>query len=294
MTSRHLQSCVNTVLKMSVASKVTRILDVGCGDGLLIKYLAQSFSVSHPGREIEVFGMDVHDHGVQAPGYWAKTLSLLSGTFPTIDWRQRLRLVSIADPWPYPDSYFDVVVSNQVLEHVGDHLHFFQEHRRELSSSGTGFHLFPLHHCIIEPHLMLPLVHWVADQGRRETAIAMATRLGFGKFAGPGHERSSYAAAHSEYLEHQVNYQTQHGIAAVAAAAGLAPSFARTHFYYLQKLRSIMGRPSVETYPPSGTPAANVLASLLRYVSSVTLELRPSGESVARSVAAAIRQQEDA
>ena len=256
MTHRHLLSCVNTVLKMSVASKVTRILDVGCGDGLLIKYLAQSFSVSHPGREIEVFGMDVHDHGVQAPGYWAKTLSLLSGTFPPIDWRQRLQLVAIAEPWPYPDLYFDAVVSNRVLEHAGDHLHFFQ--------------------------------------GRRETAIAMATRLGFGKFAGPGHERSSYAAAQSEYLEHQVNYQTQHGIAAVAAAAGLAPSFARTYFYYLQKLRSIMGRPTVKIYPPSGTPAANVLARLLRYVSSVTLELRPSGESVARSVPAAIRQQVDA
>lgn len=160
---------------MSVASKVTRILDVGCGDGLLIKYLAQSFSVPHPGRKFEVFGMDVHDHGVQAPGYWAKTLSLLSGTFPPIDWRQRLQLVAIAEPWPYPDLYFDAVVSNRVLEHAGDHLHFFQ--------------------------------------GRRETAIAMATRLGFGKFAGPGHERSSYAAAQSEYLEHQVNYQTQHGIA---------------------------------------------------------------------------------
>ena len=294
VTHRHLLSCVNTALRdTSCPPKVTRILDVGCGDGLLIKYLVESLALAHPGREIEVHGMDVHDHGVQAPGYWANTRSMLSGVFSKVDWRQRLQLISIADAWPFPDAFFDVVISNQVLEHVGDHHRFFREHRRALSDGGVGFHLFPLHHCIIEPHLKLPLVHWVADRERRKTAIAMMTRLGFGKFTGLSHERDSYAATHADYLEHEVNYHTQGGIAAAAAAAGLVPSFAQTHYYYLQKLRAMTGRPFVETYPSGGNLMGNTLAKLLRYVSSVTLGVRPSDGRLTRNVPAATRHRVD-
>ena len=288
VTHRHLLSCVNTALPDAGSPHaVTRLLDVGCGDGLLIKYLVESLALTHPRRAIEVYGMDVHDHGVQAPGYWAGTLSLLSGAFPSIAWRQRLRLISTTDPWPYPDAHFDLVVSNQVLEHVGGHQHFFREHRRVLAGSGTGFHLFPLHHCIIEPHLRLPLVHWFSSREGRKAAIAMTTRLGFGRFTGPDTERDSYAAAQADYLMNQVNYQSQGAIAAAAAAAGLAPSFARTHWYYLQKLRALTGRPFVESYSPGGRLVEDALAKLLRYVSSVTLELRPSGRHVALNVPAA-------
>jgi 2-polyprenyl-3-methyl-5-hydroxy-6-metoxy-1,4-benzoquinol methylase len=276
VTHRHLLSCVNSALSEYITSPNTvRILDVGCGDGLLIRYFVQSLSALHPGRKIEVHGMDVHDHGVQPAGYWAHTLGMLSGAVPGVDWQDRLRLISISDSWPYADGFFDIVVSNQVLEHVGDHRRFFHEHRRVLSRDGVGFHLFPTHHCILEPHLRLPLVHWISDREWRKSAIAMTTRLGFGKFSGTAQERDAYASTHADYLRDQVNYKTQRQLAEVAEAEGLAPSFALTHRYDVQKLRTMAGRPFEESYASSDSMTGKVLAMILRYVSSVTLQVRP-------------------
>ncbi len=285
MTHRHLLSCLNTFLENSDLENSDnradpiRILDVGCGDGLFIKYLVETLSVTCPERNFEIFGMDVHDHGVQVPGYWAETLKTLTEAFPSIDWRERLKLVSVADPWPFPDGFFDVVISNQVLEHVGDHLYFFRQHRRVLAGGGAGFHLFPLHHCIIEPHLRLPLVHWFTNRRLRKQAIALTTRLGMGKFKGPPDQLDAYAEIHADYLVNQVNYKTQRNIADYAAEAGLTPSFGKTHHYFAQKLRAISGRPFVEHYPQSDGLSGRSLAMFLRYISSATLEVTRSEEN---------------
>ena len=278
VTHTHLLSCLQTVLAAAGSHSVTRILDVGCGDGLLVKYLTQSLAQILPGQKIEIFGLDVNDHGVQAPDYWEKTQRLLAKELPSVDWSQRLKLVSVTDPWPFPDAWFHAVVSNQVLEHVQDHAFFFREHRRVLAPQGTGIHLFPLHHCILEPHLLLPLVHWVKDFERRKSAIAVATRLGFGRFSGTKAERDKYAAGHAAYLVQQVNYKTQDAVANVALAAGLVPTFAQTHFYYAQKIRSLLGQPRIATYRQPPNLLGNLYARLLRYVSSVTLHVRPASE----------------
>lgn len=275
VTHRHLLSCVKTWIESNHQNpELIRILDVGCGDGLLVKYLTDTLLQSHGHLSIEIYGMDVHDHGVQPPGYWAQTLKFLSKNYPTIDWSTRFFLVSVYDDWPFADDFFDVVISNQVLEHVGNHNHFFSEHKRVLRDQGVGYHLFPLWHCIIEPHLRLPLVHWISNRELCTRAITWATKIGFGKYKGTPSDLPKYAMLHAIYLKEQVNYKTQRQIAKSARGVGLYPSFSKSQHYYTQKLRAIFGKPFAESYPPNYTILGHVLAVLLRYVSSSTLELR--------------------
>lgn len=72
------------------------ILDVGCGDGLLLKLLQQ--------KGITAEGVDISPEGVAkcvAAGFVAK-------------------VHSVDEPLPYPDGSFDTVVLLDVLEHVYD------------------------------------------------------------------------------------------------------------------------------------------------------------------------------
>lgn len=285
MTHRHLLSCIKGwIAERHSNGETIRILDVGCGDGQLIRYLTEALAWSHGKLAIEIYGMDVYDHGVQASGYFDQTLKLLSHAAPAIEWKTRLQLVSVSDPWPYPDRFFDIVISNQVLEHVGNHNYFFSQHRRVMKDVGAGFHLFPLWHCVLEPHLRMPFVHWIRDREHRARAIKIASKLGFGKFNGTKDDLQKYASAHADYLTEQVNYKTQREIALAARETGLHPSFSKSHHYYLQKLRSLAGRPADESYGSGGALFGRALAFLLRYVSSSTLELRvPAEENEIRS-----------
>lgn len=64
---------------------------------------------------------------------------------------------------PYRDASFDVVVSNHVLEHVGDspaqELHL-REIRRVLTGDGIAYISVPNRWRIVDRHVHLPLVSW--------------------------------------------------------------------------------------------------------------------------------------
>ena len=61
------------------------------------------------------------------------------------------------------DGSFDVVVSNHVVEHVGDreaqrtHL---AELRRVLAADGLGYLATPTRWALVEPHFTVPLLSW--------------------------------------------------------------------------------------------------------------------------------------
>jgi ubiquinone/menaquinone biosynthesis C-methylase UbiE len=76
------------------------------------------------------------------------------------------RLAAIEEPYrlPYPDGWFDVVVSEQVLEHVQDYEQAFREIRRVLEPSGVSLHEFPGRWVSREPHTFVPLATVI--QGR--------------------------------------------------------------------------------------------------------------------------------
>ena len=102
-----------------------QILDVGCGNGDLIRYIHQSLIQAFPSLEVAIHGLDVVDSGVQDQAYQVKTLQHLTAAVTDVQWGKRLHFISQNQQWPFPPNTFDFVLSNQVLEHVSNHETFF-------------------------------------------------------------------------------------------------------------------------------------------------------------------------
>lgn len=104
--------------RLEVASqligKCERLLDIGCGEGLL--------ATLTKGRYEEFFGVDISKVALEI----AKSRGV------------RTFCVNIdAEPLPFPDDSFDCVVSLDVIEHVFDPLHLLSESKRVLVTGGN-------------------------------------------------------------------------------------------------------------------------------------------------------------
>src|SRR5262245_47703231 len=152
ITHQHILAVVNTEIRRRRPSAPVRILDVGCGDGRLLSYLATNLPILQPSARFEFYGLDVDDRGVQRPGFLDAARALLRERVPTEDWEGRLVGLSSTDAWPFADEYFDAIVSNQVFEHVGDHAWVLAQIARTLRTGGCSIHLFPLLHYVYEGH----------------------------------------------------------------------------------------------------------------------------------------------
>jgi SAM-dependent methyltransferase len=64
---------------------------------------------------------------------------------------------------PFPSREFDIVISNHVMEHVGDvqdQIRHLREIHRVLKPSGVAYISVPNRWRVIEPHFHLPLLSW--------------------------------------------------------------------------------------------------------------------------------------
>ena len=280
LTHQHLLSVVNTelALRCPPEGRPVTILDAGCGDGLLLEFLAKALPVCWPKLSFELFGFDVSDHGVQRLGFLNDTVERLASSSPSQPWGERIALISDRASWPYDSETFDVVLSNQVVEHVFDHNLFFSEIARVLRPGGFSVHLFPLGHCIREPHLHIPLVHWLRSPEALTGCIKICSLLGIGKFRrirredGSFYTLDDYSRRHADYIIRNTNYLTQSKLFDLLKPTRLHASLRYSRYYYTSKLRSLAGcRPSVFYGSPHALSSAAVI--LLRYIASVTLLL---------------------
>jgi len=107
------------------------VLDFGCGDGVNVnKIIAAGYS--------NVYGYDVID--------------CISSS---VD-RSRIRIDSNG-LLPFENGMFDLVLSDQVFEHVIDQKKAFSEILRVLKPGGAAIHIIPAKYQLIEPHLKVPL-----------------------------------------------------------------------------------------------------------------------------------------
>jgi len=282
ITHVHLRACLKTELSKQASPSAqegrTRILDAGCGNGTLLSYLQGCLEAENRADAFELFGFDVADHGVQGAGFMDRTQALLSEQWASIDWAQRLRVIDASQSWPFDSGQFDAVVSNQVLEHVHDHKHFFSECWRVLKDGGVSFHLFPLKHYIYEGHLNLPWVHRIRSHDLRTAYISLLSRIGLGKFS-EAHRKTGvaladFAAAHADYMAFWTNYLSESEMLDCARSVGFRASFRYTPEFYEQKLRRVLARETKDLYEDSSRSLWDSTATkLLRYVSSVTLTL---------------------
>lgn len=106
--ARQIEAVSRDFLGRPVAGMVT--LDIGCGNGGISAWLAQ---------DNDHYGVDVADLRKIVDGF----------TFTQVS-DERL---------PYPDSMFDFVVSNHVIEHVSDQELHLSEIRRVLKPGGCAY-----------------------------------------------------------------------------------------------------------------------------------------------------------
>ena len=202
----------------------------------------------------------------------------LGQAHPDVDWGSRITVIHSSDSWPYPDNFFDVIVSNQVLEHVADHDLFFSETYRTLSDGGYAAHLAPLHHCLYEPHIRLPLFHHLNNHDLRVRYVRAMTRLGlktqFERLPDACTGVEEFSEREADVMREFTNYLSTAQVYRLGKRHHLRTSFRYTHEYYRAKLRKICNRPPVRSYRRDGNVAAAWLAaSLLKYIASVTVFL---------------------
>ncbi len=207
-----------------------------------------------------------------------KTLEYLYAKYPCIPWKDRITCISVNSSWPYPDRYFDVVISNQVIEHIKDHDKFTSEVNRVLKNNGISIHLFHLKEHIFERHLNLPLVHKILNTDLLITYIKLFSAMMLGKYR--IHKKSSnislskYAERHADYIAFYTNYISYKNILLLAKRNGLRGSFRYTGELYANKLRSLLNINHNPAYKLNRSYALDFLSvHFYKYVSIVTLFL---------------------
>jgi SAM-dependent methyltransferase len=148
------------------AGKNIRILDYGCGAGKIVRLLRDS--------ALNAFGCDVF--------------------YDAADYSQVMNDESVLRGWvrqmhdgviPFSDASFDIVVNNQVMEHVEDLEVVLAEIHRVLRPGGLLLSLFPDRGVWREGHCGIPFLHWFPKYSRPRIYYAAGLRLmGFGYHKG--------------------------------------------------------------------------------------------------------------
>jgi len=145
MRSRRLKALkIERLLDLKPGPQPLRMLEVGTGSGGIANYFG-----THPSLACDVDAIDVHDNRVVLDGY-------------------RFRLVADTT-LPFADAAFDVVISNHVMEHVGDEnaqREHLAELRRVLAPGGVGYLAVPNRWMIVEPHYRVPFLSWLPRSWR--------------------------------------------------------------------------------------------------------------------------------
>lgn len=155
-SARKSHVAVNLVTRGHKALKIERLLglgshvgqihllEIGTGSGGIAHYFAV-----HPTLQCVVSAVDVRDNRLAHAGYDYQTVKGVQ--------------------LPYDDARFDVVISNHVIEHVGDaaaqaaHL---QEIRRVLRPGGVAYLAVPNRWMLTEPHYQIRFLSWLPPRWR--------------------------------------------------------------------------------------------------------------------------------
>jgi len=132
---RHLKICEQKGIHIKEDSY---ILDFGCGDGHRV-YQLHDFGFKNS------FGFNKSDYmGMENPVNLRRS--------------EDIRLFRFSDDGtiPFPDSLFDLIISDQVFEHVLEQEKAFREIHRVLKPGGISVHVIPAKWQFIEQHIYVP------------------------------------------------------------------------------------------------------------------------------------------
>jgi SAM-dependent methyltransferase len=256
-----------------------RILDAGCGDARFLGFLAETLPKLSPAYSYEFYGFDIAEYWPL--GKFDQVKAEMEHSHPDELWSERLSLVGLEAKWPFPDEFFDVIVSNQVGEHVQDHAHFFGEVSRCLNKSGFSAHLFPLKHVLMEWHVLVPLAHRIGNYDLLTRTLTIYSQLGNRIFRRPKVKDIENASALSaEYVIRFTSYISYGDLMRISKSKGLLLSTRYTKEFYKQKLRRLFKQPDARKYKRANDGFKGWLEfMILRYVQGVTIFLEKGGRA---------------
>jgi ubiquinone/menaquinone biosynthesis C-methylase UbiE len=142
---------IERLLNLESREQPFRVLEVGTGSGGIAHYFA-----THPILRCEVNAIDVCDSRLVCDGY---QFQLVKGTC-----------------LPFENESFDMVLTNHVIEHVGDteaQAHHLAEVRRVMKPDGIGYLAVPNRWMLVEPHFKLAFLSWLPHAWRTPYLRAM-------------------------------------------------------------------------------------------------------------------------
>jgi SAM-dependent methyltransferase len=222
-----------------------RVLDVGCGRGDTVVWLLE--------RGWDAWGVDVN------PAYTRHGRDYLDshGWDP-----ERLR---VGFPYPVESSAFDVVVSDQVIEHVANLPAFTREVARISAAGGRGLHIFPARWSVLEPHLGMPFVHWFPKRLCRRLAISVELRLHLGPRGFDELTTAERSAVFSRFSDEETFYRSPGQVARQFESRGFETDVVAAS---LDKVSHELG------FRPRPPLLATVAAVLYRHAFSVVVRTR--------------------
>lgn len=135
---------IERLLDLARRPQPMRLLEIGTGSGGIAYWFA-----THPELRCEVSAVDVCDSRLVREGY---AFQLVQGV-----------------ELPFDDASFDVVISNHVIEHVGDaqaQARHLAEIRRVMKPDGVGYLAVPNRWMLTEPHYRLMFLSWWPQKWR--------------------------------------------------------------------------------------------------------------------------------
>ncbi|MEW9571168.1 methyltransferase domain-containing protein [Rhodanobacter sp. Si-c] len=129
---------IERLLDLANRSQPMHLLEIGTGSGGIACHFA-----GHGVLRCQVVAVDVVDNRRVSDGY---DFHLVQGVV-----------------LPFADASFDVVISNHVIEHVGDagaQAHHLSEIRRVMKPGGVGYLAVPNRWMLTEPHYHLMFLSW--------------------------------------------------------------------------------------------------------------------------------------
>lgn len=179
------------------ARRDVRVLDLGCGRGGTVAWLVEQ-------------GWDAHGIDVDAR-YIEQGLEMLGD-----------RLIAVSGGRnPHPDGAFDIVISDQVFEHLPDLSSVAAETARVTKPGGRGLHVFPAKWRWREPHMLTPLVHWFPKGPVRRLAIRAALKMGYAAPYFTDLAPAERAEVFATYSEQETYYRSVREIVGTLRSVGL-------------------------------------------------------------------------
>lgn len=254
---------------------VVRNSDVGCGNGNPIAHL-NAFPVQmHPLMHLKIYSFDVVGHGVQGMKFIEQKVACCITAVPDVYWSRAIYTSCATAVRPFDNDIFKVVLPNQMFEHVHGHEGFFRQAHWVLKTGGAPIRLFLLKHCAYQGPLHLPWVHRIRFDISVGGFVALLSRRGLGKYpANPRETGCSLDVStnrHADYLFFWTRYMSAAEALDTVRKADLRISYRYTGVFYLQKIFSLLRRPSLMAYRHEGRNWSEAVAvKILRFFSSIT------------------------